>query len=82
MKASVLVVSFSSDWLYTEAQARELSDALRRVGRPVEEHRVQAVYGHDSFLVEVDTMTTIVGGYLRRHWASEAAPVEVQELAS
>ena len=82
LQASVLVVSFSSDWLYTEAQARDLTDALRRVGRPVEEHRVQALYGHDSFLVEVETMTAIVGGYLKRHWASEAAPVEVQELAS
>jgi homoserine O-acetyltransferase len=57
-------MSFSSDWLYTEAQARELVDALP--GRDVEYHHVQAFFGHDSFLVEVDTMTRIVGGYLNR----------------
>jgi homoserine O-acetyltransferase len=62
--ARFLVISFSSDWLYTEAQARELVDALP--GRSVEYHHVQAFFGHDSFLVEVDTMTRIVGGYLNR----------------
>ncbi|MFN8379299.1 MAG: homoserine O-acetyltransferase [Anaerolineae bacterium] len=80
--ASYLVVSFSSDWLYTESQARELADALRSVGRPVEEHRVQAVYGHDSFLVEVATMTAIVGGYLTQQWEAEAASHELKALAS
>ena len=81
-EAGYLVVSFSSDWLYTEAQARELSDALRVVGRPVEEHRVQALYGHDSFLVEVETMTTIVGGYLARQWEDEANVLALNALAS
>lgn len=81
-EASFLVVSFSSDWLYTEAQARELSDALCTAGRPTEEHRVQAVYGHDSFLVEVETMTTIVGGYLARQWETEIAERGFAEIAS
>lgn len=80
--AGYLVISFSSDWLYTEAQARELTEALRAVSRPVEEHRVQAVYGHDSFLVEVDTMTALVGGYLARHWDAETAALDVKALAS
>lgn len=69
MQAATLVVSFSSDWLYTEAQARELVDGLKAAGRAVEYHHVNAHFGHDSFLVEVDTMTDIVGGYLTRHAA-------------
>ncbi|HYO88283.1 MAG TPA: homoserine O-acetyltransferase [Candidatus Limnocylindrales bacterium] len=81
-EASFLVVSFSSDWLYTEAQARELTQALRAAGRPVEERRVQALYGHDSFLVEVETMTAIVGGYLNRQWEAGQANVIVKKLAS
>jgi homoserine O-acetyltransferase len=64
--ADFLVISFSSDWLYTAAQARELVEALP--GRNVEYHHVTASFGHDSFLVEVDTMTQIVGGYLNRRW--------------
>jgi homoserine O-acetyltransferase len=66
VKAAFLVVSFSSDWLYTEGQARELVDALDDLSIPVEYHHVQATFGHDSFLVEVETMTEIVGGYLTR----------------
>lgn len=67
-QASFLVISFSSDWLYTDAQARELVDPLRRLKCEVEYQRVEASFGHDSFLVEVETMTEIVGGYLNRMW--------------
>ena len=59
-----LVISFSSDWLYTAAQAKELVDALPE--REVEYHHIDAFFGHDSFLVEVETMTRLVGGYLDR----------------
>ena len=62
--AKFLVISFSSDWLYTAAQAKELVDALP--GRAVEYHHIDAFFGHDSFLVEVETMTRLVGGYLDR----------------
>ena len=62
--AKFLVISFSSDWLYTAAQAKELVDALP--GRAVEYHHIEAFFGHDSFLVEVETMTRLVGGYLDR----------------
>lgn len=68
IKAHFLVVSFSSDWLYTEGQARELVDGLKTVGQNVEYHHVTAHFGHDSFLVEVETMNDIVGGYLKRHF--------------
>jgi homoserine O-acetyltransferase len=62
--AKFLVISFSSDWLYTAAQAHELVEALP--GREVEYHHIDAFFGHDSFLVEVETMTRLVGGYLGR----------------
>lgn len=63
-----LVISFSSDWLYTMAQAQELVTALEAVGRSVRHHEVKADFGHDSFLVEVETMTNLVGGYLNEVW--------------
>ncbi len=62
--AQFLVISFSSDWLYTADQAKELVDALS--GRSVEYHHVEAFLGHDSFLLEVETMTRLVGGFLDR----------------
>lgn len=63
---SFLAASFSSDWLYPAIQARELVDTLSHLGRPVEYHHVEAPFGHDSFLVEVDRMSAIVGDYLNR----------------
>jgi homoserine O-acetyltransferase len=66
--ADFLVVSFSSDWLYTQAQAQELVTALEDVGRTVEYYHIEAPFGHDSFLVEVDRMQEVVGGYLDRQW--------------
>lgn len=64
VKARFLIVSFSSDWLYTADQARELVNALP--AKQVEYHHIEAALGHDSFLVEVETMTKLVGSYLTR----------------
>lgn len=64
VQARFLIVSFSSDWLYTEAQARELSEALP--GGLAEHHHVQASFGHDSFLVEVETMTGLISRFLNK----------------
>jgi homoserine O-acetyltransferase len=70
-RAQFLVVSFSSDWLYTAEQALDLVTALERVGRPVEYHLIHADFGHDSFLVEAELMNQLVGGYLQKHWQSK-----------
>jgi homoserine O-acetyltransferase len=67
-QARFLVVSFSSDWLYTAEQGLDLLTALERVKKPVEFHLLNADFGHDSFLVEVETMNALIGGYLTRTW--------------
>lgn len=46
------------------------------LGRDVQYHHVQAPFGHDSFLVEVDKMEDVVGGFLDHLWQElEAATV-------
>jgi homoserine O-acetyltransferase len=65
-----LIVSFSSDWLYPKRHHDELAGALRGVGKDVEQHHIEASFGHDSFLVEVETMNRLVGGFLRERWAA------------
>jgi homoserine O-acetyltransferase len=72
LKAAVLVVSFSSDWLYTAEQALDLVTALEQIDHEVEYHLIHASFGHDSFLVEVELMTRLIGGYLSKRW--ELAP--------
>ncbi len=74
VRAAFLVVSFSSDWLYTAAQARALVDPLQALGCQVEYHHVEASFGHDSFLVEVDTMAELIGTFLDRRWQARCQP--------
>ncbi len=63
-----LIVTFSSDWLYPPEQSWELVDTLERLGRSVKYQHVEAYLGHDSFLVEVELMTALIGGYLNELW--------------
>jgi homoserine O-acetyltransferase len=55
----VLVASFSSDWLYPTYQSRELVEALRVNGIDVRSHEIESHYGHDSFLLEHETLTPL-----------------------
>ncbi len=63
-----LIMSFSSDWLYPKHHHDALAKALEGAGKDVERHHIEASFGHDSFLVEVDTMQYYAGGYLNRLW--------------
>lgn len=62
------VLTISSDWLYPAEQGLELVRTIRAVGHEVEHQHIEASFGHDSFLVEVELMTHLVGGYLDRQW--------------
>jgi len=70
VSADVMVVSFSSDWLYPPSQCRELAIALCRCRRPVTYIEVPSSYGHDAFLVE----TEVVGRLLRDFLKKDAHP--------
>jgi len=63
IKSRVMVVSFSSDWLYPPAHCRELALAMCRAGKSVTYVNVPSRYGHDSFLVETKPV-----GHLLRHF--------------
>ena len=61
-----LVVSFTSDWLYPSYHSKELVSALTAAGADVTYLDVESAWGHDAFLLEVDTMTDLIGGFLHR----------------
>ena len=61
ISARMMIVSFSSDWLYPPARCREFAVAMCRAGRPITYLNVPSRYGHDAFLVE----TVKVGHLLR-----------------
>jgi homoserine O-acetyltransferase len=62
--ARTLLIVFSSDWLYPRSESREIEEALRGLGKPVELHVIDAPYGHDSFPLEEARQTPIITGFL------------------
>ena len=69
--ANLMVVSFSTDWLYPPDHCRRLALALCRVGRPVTYVNVPSALGHDAFLVETATVGRLLHAFLA---TPEAAP--------
>lgn len=61
-----LVVSFTSDWLYPSYHSKELVSALTAAGADVTYLDIQSTWGHDAFLLEVDTMTNLISSFLER----------------
>jgi homoserine O-acetyltransferase len=64
VRARTLLISFSSDWLYPPSGARDIEQALRGLGKPVELHVIDAPYGHDCFLIEEAQQTPIIRRFL------------------
>lgn len=65
VKCPFLVVSFSSDWLFPPEQSRELVKALLDNGVDASYCNIQSSYGHDAFLLEEETLGTILSGFLK-----------------
>ncbi|MCB9430972.1 MAG: homoserine O-acetyltransferase [Ardenticatenaceae bacterium] len=61
-----LVVSFTSDWLYPSYHSKELVGALTAVNADISYLDIQSSWGHDAFLLEVDTMTKLIASFLER----------------
>jgi len=59
-----MVVSFSSDWLFTPEQSEELVDALSSIGKDVSSFNIESNYGHDAFLIESEKLGPIVSNFL------------------
>jgi homoserine O-acetyltransferase len=62
--ARVLLIAFTSDWLYPPSASREMAEALAEAGRPAELHVIDAPYGHDCFLLEEARQTPIIRRFL------------------
>ena len=49
--SKVLVIAFSSDWLYTPAQNQLVTESLHRLGKEASYLEIDHTHGHDSFLI-------------------------------
>ena len=66
LNVKFLVVSFTSDWLYPSYHSKETVSALTAAGADVTYLDIQSSWGHDAFLLEVETMTGLLGSFLER----------------
>ena len=64
-KARFLVISFSSDWLYTTAQSKEMVTAMKKAGRDVSFCEIDTDFGHDSFLLAHEQLTRLISGFMQ-----------------
>jgi len=65
--AKMLIVSFTSDWLYPTSMSLDIVRALQASKKHVSFVEMDLPYGHDSFLVPqgMPNMTRIVRGFLK-----------------
>ncbi len=64
--AHFLVISFTSDWLYPSYQSKELVRALKANDLDVSDCEINSTYGHDAFLVEIESQSKLVKHFLNR----------------
>ena len=65
-KCKFLVVSFSSDWRFSPARSREITDALIAAGKDVSYIAIESDHGHDAFLLPNQRYQQALGLYLAK----------------
>jgi homoserine O-acetyltransferase len=64
LKSDMLLVSFSSDWLYPPEEVEELALAISHNKLPVNYVKIDSRYGHDAFLVETEKVSRLLQAFL------------------
>jgi homoserine O-acetyltransferase len=64
VKAKVMAIGFTSDWLYPPEENREIVEALLRLGKHASYAEIESELGHDSFLLENEHYFNLVRAFL------------------
>jgi homoserine O-acetyltransferase len=78
VKSRFLIVSFTSDWLFTPAQSKAMVDALAAVNKDVSFCDIASPYGHDAFLLEPE----VLGRFLCCFLQATYRPAHEQQTCS
>ncbi len=60
-----LIISFSSDWLFSTEQAKTMVNALVKDNKEVSFVELKSACGHDAFLIEWEKQTKIIESFLK-----------------
>lgn len=64
MRARVLAIAFTSDWLYPVYQSQEIVSACKLAGMDATYCEVNSTCGHDAFLLETEEQTHLIRHFL------------------
>jgi homoserine O-acetyltransferase len=78
VKSRFLVISFTSDWLFTPAQSKAMVEALAANRKDVSYCNIVSPYGHDAFLLEPE----VLGGFLCCFLQATYRPAGAQQPCS
>jgi len=70
VKSRFLIISFSSDWLFTPAQSRAMVEALAANRKDVSYCNITSAYGHDAFLLEPEVLGRFIRYFLQATYSS------------
>ncbi len=66
IKARLLLISLSGDWLFSEDQSREIASAMLKEGKSVSYSHLDIRVGHDGFLTHIDELSRVMSAFISR----------------
>lgn len=66
IEAKLLLIAYTSDWLYPPASTRALAEAVIANNKPLSYIEIPSAYGHDAFLLETDRTAPLVSSFLEK----------------
>lgn len=80
IKSRMLIISISSDWLYTQEQLEEIVMALSANNVDVSYSKLNSEYGHDAFLLENGQLSYIISNFLSKACVKDVMSTNVVTL--
>lgn len=74
IRARVLLVGISSDWLFPPEDVRDLAQRVRTAGHACDYAELKSSHGHDGFLADMDQLAPFITAAL---WRPAANPVPI-----
>ena len=78
IRAHVLLVGISSDWLFPPEDVRDLAQRIRAAGHACDYAELKSSHGHDGFLADMDQLAPFITAAL---WRPAANPVSITRAA-
>jgi homoserine O-acetyltransferase len=79
VQAKVMVVGFTTDWLYTPAQNKLISESLQKLNKHASYLEIDHPHGHDSFLINSENFLRLIRLFLQGADEDEIARQEINK---